>query len=203
MAQGRSWYTADPHFGDDSHGILRREMRPFSSIAEYTREQVRIWNEQASPDDFVYVVGDFCNYNRTEKDYLSGLMVSRQIRANIILLIGNQEERVIREHFGGDFERFRGFCLEDSRFRFFDVKKNACVLICGEPFFLTHKPTDCDRRCLNLFGHTHRSTGLWKPFGFNVGVDLNHFRLFSDADIQFMLEQKNSFWDQDPDNNCF
>lgn len=203
MGQGRSWYTADTHFGMDSQGIIDREMRPFRDIAEYTDEQVRIWNEQAAREDTIFVLGDFCNYNATEKDYLSGLAVSKRIDARVVLLLGNSEERVIRAHFGGDFEKFRDYCLHEPAFRFADVKKNAYTTICGQRFFMTHKPTDHDPQCLNLYGHTHRATGLWRPYGFNVGVDLNHFRLFGDEDIRNLLEQKNDYWDHDPDSNCF
>ena len=92
---------------------------------------------------------------------------------------------------------FREYCLNDPTFRFQDVLRDAYVSIRGEKFFLTHKPTDHDKECQTLFGHTHRYGGLWKPFGFNVGVDLNHFRLFGDDDIMFMLNQKKIYWDED------
>ena len=200
MAQGRNWYTADTHFG--SKDIIRREMRPFRDGSEYTREQIRIWNEQASPEDTIYVLGDFCNYSSLEKNFEAGLEVSRQVQAGLILVTGTSEERVIQGCFDGDFERFRAYCLNDERFRFRDVVRNAYTIIGGERFFLTHKPTDHDAQCLNLFGHTHRANGLWRPFGFNVGTDLNHFRLFGDDDILYLLDQKNRFWDHDPDNNC-
>ena len=203
MEQSSVWYTADTHFGADSYDILQREMRPFRSPEEYAREQVRIWNGQVSQGDTIYVLGDFCNYNSREKDYRSGLAASGRIHAHIILVTGNSEERVIQAHFDGDFERFREYCLHEPEFNFDDVKRNAYALIGGEKFFLTHKPTDHDKQCLNLYGHTHRSGGLWRPYGFNVGVDLNHFRLFSDSDIMSLLEQKKAYWDSDPDNNCF
>ena len=203
MTHGRIWYTADPHFGSDSETIVIREMRPFRNIAEYTAEQIRIWNDQAAPDDVIYILGDFCNFNAFERDWESGLAVSRRINARIVLLAGNSEERVADKYFDSNFSRFRSYCLNDPRFRFDDVRKNDYAVICGEKFFLTHKPTDHNRSCLNLFGHTHRSTGLWKPYGFCVCTDLNHFRLFSEDDIMLLLEQKNGFWDHDPDNNCF
>ncbi len=78
-----NWYTADSHFGNDSLSILMRDNRLFKDNAEYTAEQVRIWNEQAAPDDTIYAIGDFCNYNDREKDYVSGLAVSKQINAHI------------------------------------------------------------------------------------------------------------------------
>lgn len=201
MKQGRLWFTADTHFGNDSNDILRREMRPFSSPAEYTAEQVRIWNEQASPDDTVYVIGDFCNSNSFEKDYISGLAVSRLVHAHLILITGNQEDRVISERFDGSFERFRDFCLDREQFHFDDVKRNDYVTVCGQKFFLVHYPADHDRQCLNLFGHTHRGGGLYRPYGFNVCTDLNHFRLFGEEEIRTLLDQK-TWWDHDPDILC-
>ena len=196
-----NWYTADQHFGSDSFSVLKRDNRPFKDIAEYTAEQVRIWNEQASADDTIYAIGDLCNYNEREKDYVSGLAVSKQINAHLVLIIGTSEERVIRDHFGGDFGKFREYCLTDPAFKIQEVIKDAYVDIQGEKFFLTHKPTDHAKECQTLFGHTHRYGGLWKPFGFNVGVDLNHFRLFSDDDIIYMLERKKIYWDEDMEIN--
>ncbi|MCR4774836.1 MAG: hypothetical protein K5869_00515 [Saccharofermentans sp.] len=199
----RNWYTADSHFGADSQVILKRENRPFKNMTEYTDEQVRIWNEQASSDDVIYALGDFCNYNSFEKDFKSGLAVSSRINAGVILIVGNQEERVIRSHFGGEFEKFREYCLSEPSFKFRDILKNAYTEIRGRRYFLTHDPVDHDRQCLNLFGHTHRAGGLYRPYGFNVGVDLNHFRLFGDEDILMLLEQKTEFNDSDPSLNCW
>ncbi len=64
-------------------------------LRKATAEQVRIWNEQASADDTIYVIGDFCNYNSHENDFKSGLAVSKLVNAHIILIIGNSEERVL------------------------------------------------------------------------------------------------------------
>ena len=198
-----NWYMADSHFGNDSTDIMERENRPFKDIFEYTDEQVRIWNEQAKSDDVIYAIGDFCNCNSREKDYMSGLAVSSRVNAQIILVIGTQENRVIRSHFDGDFEKFREFCLNEPSFKFKDVVKNAYIDIRGNKFFLTHDPIDHDRTCLNLFGHVHRAGGLYRPFGFNVGVDLNHYELFSDDDIMYMLDQKIEYNDDDPSINCW
>ena len=147
-----NWYTADTHFGSDSFSVLKRDNRLFNDNAEYTAEQVRIWNEQASSDDTIYVIGDFCNYNATEKDCFSGLAVSKQINAHIILIIGNSEDRVIRDIFGGNFKKFREYCLSDPAFRFQNVLRDAYVDIRDEKFFLTHKPTDHDKDHQTLFG---------------------------------------------------
>lgn len=203
-----NFFTADTHFGLDSKAILIRDNRPYKDINEYTADQVRIWNEQASSDDTIYVIGDFCNCspknekNFIEKDFRSGLTVSKQINAHIILIIGNNEQRVIDDYFDGSFDKFREYCMTDPSCKFDDVKLNDYVDINDEKFFLTHKPTDHVDHCLNLFGHVHRGLGVWRPYGFNVGVDLNHFRLFSEDDIVYLLGQKKKYWDIDPDINC-
>lgn len=49
-------------------------------------------------------------------------------------------------------------------------------------------------------GHTHRATGLWKPYGINVGCDLNHFRLYDLKEIKRLLSLKEKYWDNDEDN---
>ena len=64
-------------------------------------------------------------------------------------------------------------------------------------FFITHKPKDCSNYCLNLFGHSHRAMGVYKSFGFNIGCDLNHFKLYSEKDIGFLIYMKNTYWDKD------
>lgn len=199
MSETRKWFTADAHFG--SSDILSREMRPFRDAAEYTREQVGIWNGQAGQDDLIYAIGDFFNCSYLESDEQAALAASGQIKARIVLITGNSEERLIRDRFGGEFERFREYCLEHGRFE--DVKRNDYTEIGGRRFFLTHRPSDHARECLTLFGHTHRAGGLWRPYGFNVGVDLNHFRLFSEQDILGLLDQKLRWYDSDPDINCF
>ena len=54
---------------------------------------------------------------------------------------------------------------------------------------------------MNLFGHSHRAIGLYTPYGFNVGCDLNHFRLYSENDIAHLLYMKNEYWDKDANIN--
>lgn len=67
----------------------------------------------------------------------------------------------------------------------------------NQKFYLIHKPKQHKENVLNLFGHSHRAIGLYKPFGFNIGCDLNHFRLYSEKDIQHLLNMKEKYWDKD------
>ncbi len=79
-----------------------------------------------------------------------------------------------------------------------DVKLNDHVELCGQMFFLTHRPKDHDKHCQTLFGHIHRGGGLYRPYGFNVGTDLYNYRLVDENVIKDLLERK-LWWDDDID----
>ena len=202
MSQRHLWFTADTHFGADSFDILTREMRPFNTANEYMHEQVKIWNSQIQKDDVIYAIGDFINYNYSsnENDFDSGLSVSRMVNSHIVLIIGNSEERVIDDHFDGSLEKFKEYCINE--YNFDDVKLNDYVELCGQKFFLTHRPKDHDKHCQTLFGHIHRGGGLYRPYGFNVGTDLYNYRLVDENVIKDLLERK-LWWDDDIDINCY
>ena len=170
-------------------------MRPYKTIKEYCDDQIRIWNEQASKDDVIYHLGDMCNYNGTEKDFLPGLMLVQEVNAKVILIMGNNEERVMQYCFENNFEKFRDFCI---RHGFLDVKQNDTISIDGTKLYLVHRPIDCKPGMLNLYGHVHRQGGIWSPYGFNICTDVNHFRLYSENDIRFLISQK-AAWDNDAD----
>ena len=118
----------------------------------------------------------------------------KKIKAKIILIIGNNEERIIKYFFNNNFENFRQYCIKND---FFDVKQNDTLKICNIDFYLTHKPKNYNTNLLNLFGNSHRAMGIYKSFGFNVGCDLNHFKLYSENDIKQLLKMKSLYWDKD------
>ena len=111
-------------------------------------------------------------------------------------MIGNGKEGIIQEIFNGSTEGFRTFC-KDSGFN--DVAPEYALSFGGREFYLNHYPRKRRGNCVNLFGHTHRATGLWKPYGLNVGVDLNSFRPFSESDILELVDTKENWWDLDED----
>lgn len=64
---------------------------------------------------------------------------------------------------------------------FMNILNHELILLGDEKVYLEHS-----NEYLTLFGHVHRSCGLYKPFGFNVGTDLNHFRLYTENDIKWL-----------------
>lgn len=189
------YFTSDTHF--NSKETLERENRPFKNAKKFDKFVISLWNKQTRKDDVIFHLGDFANYNKTDTTtWKNSLIYAKKIKAKIILIIGNNEERIISQHFNSDFDKFKEFCKQNG---FFDVKKEEFLTINGINFYLNHYPRNHKDGYVNLFGHTHRATGLWKPYGLNMDCDLNHFYLFSQKDIINLLERKSKWWDHDID----
>lgn len=191
------FFLSDTHFGSDR--ILFREDRPFNSDKEFENYCIDLWNSQTAEDDVIYFIGDFVEHTSENPNWDKCFDVLQKLKAKVILILGNNEERIIKEYFKGDFEKFKEHCLKRG---FLDVKKDDTIVLDGRQVYLVHEPTKHREGMLNLFGHTHRSTGLWKPYGINVGCDLNHFRLHSEESIKKLFGCKEKYWDNDPDNLC-
>ena len=196
--KGKLFFVADTHFSYAP--ILKRENRPFKDIQEHDEVLITNINSQVSRDDILYHLGDFCNYNQRDREsWHRALPLVRFIKCRVRLIIGNNEFRLIRDEFGGDFEAFREYAMFLG---FDDVLPNCTLNLHDEQVFLTHRPTDHREGCFNLFGHTHRAGGLWRPFGINVGIDLNHFYAFSEDELRRLRSEKLKYWDTDKDMNC-
>ena len=81
-----AFFIADTHFGDGN--ILRYENRPFATVEEMDQELIRRWNETVSPEDTVYLLGDFSFYGKEKStEILSAL------QGHIRLVMGNHDTR--------------------------------------------------------------------------------------------------------------
>ncbi|MBP5491434.1 MAG: hypothetical protein J6Y08_01180 [Clostridiales bacterium] len=189
------FFTADLHFGNNE--IIGREARPFRDIKEFEDAFVKNVNEVATKDDTLYVIGDWVDYcGEFKSEPKETLEICRRLAPSVILIIGNNEQRMIKALYHDDFDEFK---RDAMIFGFADVLPSAYVEFSNERFYLIHKPADHIDGITNLFGHTHRSTGLWKPYGLNMCADLNHFRPFSESEILRLLAMKRDWWDNDPD----
>lgn len=202
------YFTSDTHFGMDAYSILKREMRPFANPAEYMHAQVELWNIQAGEKDIIYHLGDFCSYNNAERNWESGLQVVHKVKARVVLVIGNNEQRVLTNEFNNDFVKFKEYCVRlgfESVYKELDLTEAEGIRLGREAkrVYLVHRPIDCKEDCINLFGHTHRAGGLYRSYGLNVGTDLNHFRPFSRNDIEYLLSEKEKYWDTDESLNKY
>ena len=187
------FFTSDLHFNDLE--TIKNDNRPFKTTKSFNRFIVKTWNKQAKKADTIFVVGDFFDCDdETCTDWKKTSKIAKQIKANLVLILGNNEERIIKYFFDNDFEKFKQYCLNIG---FKEVYKNLEIEFGGNKLYLVHKPIHHKEGMLNLFGHMHRGGGIYKPFGFNIGCDLNHFRLYSEQDITHLISMKNNYWDND------
>ena len=192
------FFTADLHLGSDE--ILTRERRPFKTMNDFENFIIKIWNKQASSNDMIYVIGDFFNYNsKCTNGWESALPILNKLQCPVTLILGNNEQRIIDRVFNGDFVVFKKYCIEHG---FSDVVPDAYLSFHDENFYLNHFPRNHRDGFVNLFGHTHRVTGLWKPFGLNVGCDLQHFYLLDEDEVIRLLYYERNYWYKDVDNLC-
>ncbi len=170
FAKTYMFFTSDTHFDDESK--VRKHLVPFKTVKEMNDELVKRWNNRVAPNDIVYHMGDFGNYEFVKK-----------LNGNIILICGNYEEKDYRK----DFPTFRQKLIDMG---FKDVIKDGLYLekeVLGERVYLTHKPTDHAKDCKTIFGHVH-TLSLVKSFGFNVCTTYHYFMPVGVGTVKRYLE---------------
>lgn len=188
-----NFFTSDIHFGDEF--TLKCDLRPFKNIKQFDKHMIKTLNKQATKNDTIYVVGDFVDCDGASYDgWKKSILYIKKIKAKVVLIMGNNEDRIVKYFFNGKFDVFREFWLSLG---FKEVYKNLTLKLRDKEFYLTHKPFDYKPNYINLFGHSHAAGGIYKPFGLNIGCDLFHFRLASEDDIFHLLAKKEKFWDKD------
>lgn len=187
------FFTSDIHFSDET--TLKSDLRPFKNTKHFDKHIIKTWNKQAKKTDTIYVVGDLLDCDGENHDvWKKSSLLIKKVKANIILIMGNNEDRIVKYFFNNNFDLFKEYCLNLG---IKEVYKNLTVKIKDNEFYLTHKPLDYNPDFINLFGHTHAAGGIYKPFGLNVSCDLHHYRLLSEDDIFHLLAKKEKFWNKD------
>ena len=191
-----NYFTADIHFCDEKS--MKSDNRPFKSIKSYDKFIVKDWNKTAKRGDNIYIIGDLFDCDDQNSTlYLDAVKLIKKIKANIILVIGNNEQRIIKYFFNNNFSAFVEFCKESG---IKEVHKSLDIEVGGKKCFLVHQIKDGNKRKINLFGHTHLCSGLYHPYGLCLSCDLNHFRLYTEEIILGYLDRKVKYWE--PDDNC-
>lgn len=136
MTGGRTWVTADPHFGHanickftDCDG---NPVRPWDDVNEMDAALINGWNEVVGEKDRVYLLGDVCFSAAKMKVYIP------QLKGRICLVPGNHEPTKMRQYFSL-FDDVRGY-----------VQRKG--------FIMSHIPLHPDslaRWKVNIHGHLH------------------------------------------------
>lgn len=89
----KHFFTADLHLGHKN--VIEYCNRPFKSLDHMNKELIRRWNERVKKEDFIYVLGDFCFRNSTDKNG-NGVKIKAQewidqLNGNKIFIQGNHD----------------------------------------------------------------------------------------------------------------
>lgn len=184
------FFTADTHFATFDRDAFTRDYRPFNTPAKMNSAIIKIWNKQTKKGDTIYHVGDFLSYNLRDKEFVKNLSLVKKIKADVVIIMGNNEDRVLHYEFNDDFEKFEKFMLGLG---FKQVIRGGLDMeLDGHKLYLNHFPSKHKDGVINLFGHIHKSA-LVKRYGFNVGIDNHYFKLFSKEDIIDLIGRIPSF----------
>lgn len=176
------FFTSDTHFSSERK--IKLKQTPFESVEQMNYEQVKRWNSVVRKNDIVYHLGDFGDYDFVKK-----------LNGKVILILGNYEENEIKQN-KTTFKQFKDKLINLG---FYDVIQNGKKLNIKDlktPLYLTHKPTNCKKGMINLFGHVH----TLKPVnenGFNVCVNYYDFTPVSLETIKSNIKFAKNFADKD------
>lgn len=162
------FFTSDTHFSQERTLDLSR--RPFSSVNEMDEAMISNWNSRVTMNDTVYHLGDFGNHE-------------------IVKLLNFKRMVLVKGNYDRDNAELEKTFLDDGRIEIADSCK--CTTSDRENKFvfrLMHEPLSgrLNEGEFALYGHVHRSSVV-KRNGLNVGVDGNHYRLFSLDDVLWQV----------------
>ncbi|MCI9071830.1 MAG: phosphoesterase [Lachnospiraceae bacterium] len=155
------FFIADTHFGDQR--ILRYENRPFESAQAMDEELARRWNETVTPEDTVYVLGDW------------GIFSPALLNGEKYLVKGNHDTLSSQAY------RDMGFA------EVYDLP-----VILEDFWILSHQPLYvCENMpYANLFGHVHASP-LYRTFSsqhYCVSVERTGYAPVSFEEIRHRIQ---------------
>jgi len=159
-------YTADLHFGHKN--AIKFDHRPFPDVEEMDRTLIWLWNDRVSPDDDVWIIGDFCY--RSTKDPASYL---KQLKGHKHLVIGNHDGITLKsQNARGCFESIEQISeIKDGENR---------IIMCHYPIA---EWNCCYYGSILIYGHIHSNknetyeymTSRFPEQAFNAGCMINNY----------------------------
>ena len=141
-----NYYISDLHLGHEN--VIKYDPRPFQNLEEMHQTIVRNWNSVVTPEDDVYILGDFAFKNK------SGLEIISQLVGRKYLIKGNHDKPT-----------------EELTAYFEWVKDYAVISDCNSKVALCHYPiahwNHQYRNSVHLYGHVHNTQDyeLFQQYG--------------------------------------
>lgn len=157
--------TSDCHFNHQN--ILKYEpnSRPFETVEEMNEVIIKNWNSVVSPEDTVYVCGDFCmgTIDRAKECIC-------QLNGKIILIRGNHDT-------ANRIKLYQELGIEVKDIEYISYKGRFFILchfpIANEEFINMVRKDNSE--VVNLYGHVHSNAPKgYKDGTYHVGADTNN-----------------------------
>ena len=131
---GKTYFIADTHFGHEA--IIRYENRPFKNTKEQEEVLIKNWNAVVTPEDTVYVIGDF------------GLAESKEETRRVCQTLNGTKILVMGNHYTHSPEWYRqcGF-----------AEVSPWPILIEGFWILSHEPLYINENMpyANIYGHVH------------------------------------------------
>lgn len=158
-----TWFTSDPHWGHAN--ILKYCKRPFRDLEHMHQELRDRWNARVSPEDTVYLLGDFA---MGPKEFIGDYR--RQLNGRIVLVLGNHDRSYASMRAAGFDEVYKSLLYATPEF---DVLLRHIPDMTQNEAMAQGLGVSIRQR-YHLCGHVHEA---WARRGnvINVGVDVRDF----------------------------
>lgn len=161
------FFTADTHFDQERTRVLSR--RPYKTTEDMTVDLINKWNTTIKPDDLVFHLGDFGNYE--DRQYLNG---------KIILICGNYES-------GISDDELLSYGFDEVYRETYNIKYNGNIITMQhEPRKIKDQRHLSESGIINLYGHVHKLC-MVKECGLCVSTDCHNFRPIDFETIEFYV----------------
>ncbi len=167
------FFTSDLHFGHAN--IIKYSNRPFADVTQMDEAIVRAWNEDVTPQDIVYILGDV-SFDKPERT----ASLVRRLNGSKVVIYGNHD-KVVRENatVRGLFSEAHDFLERDFKVEGYPGK-GVKIVMCHYAMRVWNKS---HHGTLHLYGHSHGSLPDNGTRSMDVGMDANNMRVISLEDV--------------------
>ena len=159
-----NYYISDLHFGH--RNVINFDHRPFLDVEEMDYLLIYLWNTRVSPEDNVYIVGDFAYRNEKPAEWYL-----RQLKGHKHLIIGNHDTNTVENEKAMSY-----FESADKMMHVTDGDKQICL--CHFPIA---EWNGYHKGVWHIYGHIHgRKDDIFefmktKERALNAGCMINNF----------------------------
>ncbi|MDO4223216.1 MAG: metallophosphoesterase family protein [Acinetobacter sp.] len=162
----RIFFTSDLHFGHKNILRYAPEYRPYTSVEQMDQALIQLWNQQVSPHDIVYNLGDFSFH----KDVAQSKKILGRLNGQHHFIYGNHDDQLLTIQ-----QELLQEKKADGNPYLSSIQSYLEITIQTVPTVLFHYPiyewNNMYRGAFMLYGHLHRHIAPVEGRLLNVGFD--------------------------------